>query len=69
MAAEVVVGRHVAEALLVTTQHAGAGSSAGLASAGLSSVWPSAVLFGVITTWLPLTSPSSTTGLPGRRPG
>jgi hypothetical protein len=36
VAAEVVVGRHVAEALLVTTQHAGSGSSAGLASAGQS---------------------------------
>ena len=54
VAAEVVVGRHVAEALLVTTQHAGSGSSAGLASAGLSSVWPSAVLFGVITAVLGL---------------
>ena len=54
VAAEVVVGRRVAEALLVTTQHAGSGSSAGLASAGLSSVWPSAVLFGVITAVLGL---------------
>ena len=49
VAAEVVVGRRVAEALLVTTQHAGSGSSA-----GLSSVWPSAVLFGVITAVLGL---------------
>ena len=48
VAAEVVVGRHLAEALLVT-QQAGSGSSA-----GLSSVWPSAVLFGVITAVLGL---------------
>jgi len=48
VAAEVVVGRRVAEALLVT-QQAGSGSSA-----GLSSVWPSAVLFGVITAVLGL---------------
>src|SRR6266566_3033403 len=48
VAAEVVVGRRVAEALLVT-QQAGSGSGA-----GLSSVWPSAVLFGVITAVLGL---------------
>ena len=41
VAAEVVVGRRVLEALLLT-QHSGAG-------AGLAGVWPSAVLFGVIT--------------------
>ena len=44
VAAEVVVGRRVAEALLVTQQ----------SSVGLSSVWPSAVLFGVITAVLGL---------------
>jgi len=54
VATEVVVGTCGAKALLVTTQHAGSGSSAGLASAGLSSVWPSAVLFGVITAVLGL---------------
>ncbi len=48
VAAEVVVGRRVAEALLVTRQ-----GGAGLAS-GWQSVWPSAVLFGVITAVLGL---------------
>jgi ATP-binding cassette, subfamily B, bacterial len=44
VAAEVVVGRRVAEALLVTQD----------SSASLDSVWPSAVLFGVITAVLGL---------------
>ena len=44
VAAEVVVGRRVLEAVLVT-QHA---------SAGLASVWPSAALLGVITAVLGL---------------
>jgi hypothetical protein len=48
VAAEVVVGRRVLEAILVT-QH----SSAGLAS-GWQSVWPSAALLGVITAVLGL---------------
>ena len=34
VAAEVVVGRHVAEALLVTTQHAGSGSVPGWPAPG-----------------------------------
>ena len=61
VAAEVVVGKHVAEALLVT-QHS---------SVGLGSVWPGAVLFGAITAVLGLAGvvPNSTTGWPGRRPG
>jgi ATP-binding cassette, subfamily B, bacterial len=48
VAAEVVVGRHVAEALLVTQP--------GVSNSGvsLSSVWPSAVLFGAITAVLGL---------------
>src|SRR5580692_781062 len=48
VAAEVVVGRRVLEAILAT-QHAGAGAGAGLAG-----VWPSAVLLGVITALLGL---------------
>ena len=54
VAAEVVVGRHVLEALLAT-QHASAGlASAGLAGTGLAGIWPSAVLLGVITAVLGL---------------
>ncbi len=49
VAFEVLVGRRVLEAVL-STQH----SSAGLASSGLQSVWPSAVLLGVITALLGL---------------
>jgi hypothetical protein len=64
VAAEVIVGRRVLEAILVT-QHT---------SAGLSSVWPSAVLLGLITAVLGLaglviSGRNSTTGWPGRKPG
>jgi len=45
VAVEVLVGRRVLEALLAT-QHP---ATSGLASSGLHSVWPSAVLLGVIT--------------------
>jgi len=55
VAAEVIVGRQLLEAILVT-QRAGGGAGAGVAtgigaaaSAGMGSVWPSAVLLGAIT--------------------
>jgi ATP-binding cassette, subfamily B, bacterial len=50
VAAEVVVGRRVLQAIL-GTQHAGGG---GVGSAGLSSIWPSAALLAVITVVLGL---------------
>jgi len=54
VAAEVVVGRRVLEALLAT-QHASAGlANTGLANTGLAGIWPSAVLLGVITAVLGL---------------
>jgi ATP-binding cassette subfamily B protein len=49
VAVEVLVGRRVLEAVL-STQH----TTAGLARSGLHSVWPSAVLLGVITALLGL---------------
>jgi ATP-binding cassette, subfamily B, bacterial len=54
VALEVLVGQRVLEAVL-STQHTTAGpASSGLASSGLHSVWPSAVLLGIITALLGL---------------
>ena len=54
VALEVLVGQRVLEAVLSTQHTTAAPASSGLASSGLHSVWPSAVLLGIITALLGL---------------